>query len=325
VRIGCVGDSALGVAFDAYGNLLYVAVGVLSPPATKILYTGQQLDLNLLQYYLRARYYVASLGVFAEEDTYSGSVTIPITLHRRLYAADNPLLFVDPSGHELTATELSVSVADGKTVDTAKNASDLSILVKVGTILAVIAILANGFLGEDIYNGEPISFAEAMQQRTQLQEHLAAAAQALEEAKRKVRATGVYTDEEIDRMPIFWVYRNGAGATPEIWQNDFGAMLGVGTKGGVPAPAVLNYGGPGTAAAHRTAALAWAATQGIAAGLFQSLDEYPFASTLEGGPMDWLRVAPVPISEQTQQGIDLNRLDRSQGYKPFTFLVVLVP
>jgi hypothetical protein len=44
-------------AYDAYGNLLYQSVGVLSVPATSILYVGQQYDSILLQYSFRARYY----------------------------------------------------------------------------------------------------------------------------------------------------------------------------------------------------------------------------------------------------------------------------
>ena len=60
-----------------------------------------------------------------------------------------------------------------------------------------------------------------------------------------------------------------------------------------------------------------------------SLDEYPFASTAQGGVTPWLRVAPVPISEQDQQRGDLNSF-YTQNTSPrfgssFTFLVVLVP
>jgi YD repeat-containing protein len=41
--------------YDAYGNVLGVALGLLSPPATEILYNGQFFVLATLQYNLRAR------------------------------------------------------------------------------------------------------------------------------------------------------------------------------------------------------------------------------------------------------------------------------
>jgi hypothetical protein len=90
---------------------------------------------------------------------------------------------------------------------------------------------------------------------------------------------------------------------------------------------VLNYGGPGASGPNRYAALAWAKSQGIVAGPSQSLDEYPFASTLEGGAKDWLRVAPVKRTEQDTQGLDLGSFYRqySNGWNPFTFLVLLLP
>ncbi len=165
-----------------------------------------------------------------------------------------------------------------------------------------------------------------MEQRDELLDHLMPAAQALDGARRKARATGRYTDQQIRSMPIFWVYRTGVGATPEIWRNDFNAMAGLGTRNGLPAPLVLNYQ-QGIAKVHRRAALGWAATQGIVKGPGQSLDEYPFASTQEGGLTAWLRVAPVARTEQDQQGEDLGRFYRrnSNGWNPFTFLVVLVP
>jgi hypothetical protein len=88
---------------------------------------------------------------------------------------------------------------------------------------------------------------------------------------------------------------------------------------------LAQHGGPGTADVNRPPAIAWATSHGIVAGPGQSLDEYPFASTLEGGPKDWLRVAPAAVSEQLQQSKDLRWFYGRQGFDPFTFLVVLVP
>jgi len=49
-------------------------------------------------YFLRARYYQPGIGRFVSEDPYSGHDYEPITLHRYLYAASNPINFVDPNG-----------------------------------------------------------------------------------------------------------------------------------------------------------------------------------------------------------------------------------
>jgi hypothetical protein len=75
----------------------------------------------------------------------------------------------------------------------------------------------------------------------------------------------------------------------------------------------------------RPKAIAWAKSHGIVAGTVESLDEYPFASTDEGGPQDWLRAAAVPQSEQEIQKQDLGTFYRRVSKKkPFQFIVALV-
>src|SRR5207245_5345170 len=64
----CSSDLIMRLAYDAYGNLLGAAVGIVNPPVTKMLYTGQQLDPNLVQYYLRARFYDPATGRFTAID-----------------------------------------------------------------------------------------------------------------------------------------------------------------------------------------------------------------------------------------------------------------
>jgi RHS repeat-associated protein len=89
-------------AYDAYGNLVGTPVGVLNPLATSILYVGQQFDANLLQYYLRARYYNAATGRFDRmDDPGHGDLSSPLTLHQYVYGGANPENNQDPSGHDL--------------------------------------------------------------------------------------------------------------------------------------------------------------------------------------------------------------------------------
>src|SRR5262249_23436026 len=67
---------------------------------TKILYTGQQFDPVLLQYYLRARFYASAVGRFTQMDGKPGRIENPQTLNRFAYVKSDPINFIDPSGHE---------------------------------------------------------------------------------------------------------------------------------------------------------------------------------------------------------------------------------
>jgi RHS repeat-associated protein len=68
-------------------------------------YTGEQFDPNAGFYYLRARYYDQGPGRFTSVDPYSGRMHEPVTLHRYLYAGDNPVMNVDFSGLISAATK----------------------------------------------------------------------------------------------------------------------------------------------------------------------------------------------------------------------------
>ncbi len=65
-------------------------------------------------YYLRARYYDPKLGRFINEDTYEGQINNPLTLNLYTYCINNPLIYVDPTGHE---NRFAVSEGGGGGVD----------------------------------------------------------------------------------------------------------------------------------------------------------------------------------------------------------------
>ncbi len=92
-------------SYDGYGNLL--GGNPTAAPATNLLYTGEQYDSALGQYYLRARYYDPANGRFNRMDPYAGNISDPQSLHKYLYCHGNPVNGVDPSGH-FTVTELMV-------------------------------------------------------------------------------------------------------------------------------------------------------------------------------------------------------------------------
>jgi RHS repeat-associated protein len=66
---------------------------------TDKLFTGQRLDDTGLYYY-NARYYDATIGRFIRADTIVQNYMNPQTLNRYSYCLNNPLKYVDPSGHE---------------------------------------------------------------------------------------------------------------------------------------------------------------------------------------------------------------------------------
>ena len=62
-------------------------------------YTGGIYDVSTGLYYLNARYYDPRNCRFITRDTYRGEINNPSTLHLYAYCANNPINYVDPSGH----------------------------------------------------------------------------------------------------------------------------------------------------------------------------------------------------------------------------------
>jgi RHS repeat-associated protein len=67
--------------------------------STDKLFTGQRLDQTGLYYY-GARYYDATIGRFISADTIIPNPMDPQSLNRYSYCLNNPLKYVDPSGHD---------------------------------------------------------------------------------------------------------------------------------------------------------------------------------------------------------------------------------
>ncbi len=88
------------LVFDAFGN------ETTKSGATDNTYgfQGEEKDETGL-YYLRARYMDPSTGTFTSMDTYGGSLSDPMSLHKYLFANSNPVKYCDPSGHSATLGE----------------------------------------------------------------------------------------------------------------------------------------------------------------------------------------------------------------------------
>ncbi|MBI4597113.1 MAG: glycohydrolase toxin TNT-related protein [Candidatus Omnitrophica bacterium] len=62
-------------------------------------FTGQRADASTGLYFYHARYYDPTLGRFTQPDTFVQDPSDPQTLNRYAYVRNNPINFVDPSGH----------------------------------------------------------------------------------------------------------------------------------------------------------------------------------------------------------------------------------
>ena len=86
--------------YDAWGNERF-RVG---SSANRFGFTGHEYDPEMGLYYAKARYYDPVLGLFLGEDPILGDPLTPLSLHRYLYAYQNPMAYIDPNGEESIST-----------------------------------------------------------------------------------------------------------------------------------------------------------------------------------------------------------------------------
>jgi RHS repeat-associated protein len=67
--------------------------------ANKYYYTGKELDMDTGLYYYGARYYHPTFATFTQADTIIPDVYDPQSLNRYTYVLNNPLKYIDPTGH----------------------------------------------------------------------------------------------------------------------------------------------------------------------------------------------------------------------------------
>ncbi len=126
-------------SYDAFGNLL---TGSNTTGLSSFLYDGQQQDATGL-YYLRARYMDPARGEFESQDPFEGRDQQPISLHRYLYGANDPVDMIDPSGCDPLG-DLLVTMAIGATIGGISSAVGDYALNRTVTVSSVVEGAAFG-------------------------------------------------------------------------------------------------------------------------------------------------------------------------------------
>jgi RHS repeat-associated protein len=146
--INITGSVINNYSYDVYGVILD------SQETTNnvYLFAGEQLDPNLGIYYLRARYLDHHIGRFLCVDPFEGINDDPITLHKYLYARNNPVNCADPSGEmgEFSLSGLMISIAISATINAIVNYRASEGIWGVFTNLVVGALEGAVFYGISI-------------------------------------------------------------------------------------------------------------------------------------------------------------------------------
>ncbi|MBX3245455.1 MAG: RHS repeat-associated core domain-containing protein, partial [Acidobacteria bacterium] len=112
-------------SYDAFGTIIE-RTGTTD---NNYLYAGEQFDADLGFYYNRARYLNVETGRFLSQDSYEGSQFEPKSLHKYVYADNDPANRTDPSGrYSIAETTIVINVN--------------SILSTMSSILAAAAVLS---------------------------------------------------------------------------------------------------------------------------------------------------------------------------------------
>ena len=92
--------------YNAYGTILDQS----GSTNNNYLYTGEQFDASLDNYYLRARYYDPAVGRFTQMDAWMGYDIRPSSLNKYTYTESDPINGIDPSGKNLVEVLASTNI-----------------------------------------------------------------------------------------------------------------------------------------------------------------------------------------------------------------------
>ncbi len=119
-------------------SVIPAKAGISSPH-----FTGQRLDSTTGLYYFHARYYDPELGRFTQPDTIVQAPSDPQSLNRYSYCRNNPIKFIDPTGHFFKKLWKKIKRAFGKIVR--------KIIAPIAAAITTI-VTGNPFAGMAVYN-----------------------------------------------------------------------------------------------------------------------------------------------------------------------------
>ncbi|MBU6173730.1 MAG: hypothetical protein KGQ60_07985, partial [Planctomycetes bacterium] len=98
------GDTLVQYLTSAFGTL----IGTAGSSSNSFRFTGERTDESLGLVHLRARDYMVDVGQFMIRDPYNGTTDDPTSLHRYLYAHQNPVTNRDQTGEATLAEQAMV-------------------------------------------------------------------------------------------------------------------------------------------------------------------------------------------------------------------------
>jgi len=273
--------------YKAWGSDRYYSGG--SGQLSSRQFTGQHEEAAVGLYYYNARYYEPVLGRFISPDSIIQSATSISDLNRYSYARNNPLRHSDSSGHCIDGLTTIACVAVG---------------------IAVLKAVDYGWTAYDIWQDQKIVSNESLpiEEREAAQNRILLAA-AMEAAEPdELFPIGLPIDDVLRHGDdIMGALAAGADEVAETFDIEF--TLSRSRHGGAAKNAAdaIAEGHPDILTiankpkvdvnARRDAAMT-----GHSSVPGKHRDEYPFASTLEGGP--GARVRLVDVADNTRAGAD---------------------
>ena len=295
--------------YDAWGNEVNSTGGT----PNVYLYRAEQWDPDLGLYFLRARYLNPETGRFLARDPAAGDPASPASFHEYLYADADPVNGFDPSGRDTTFTEQELSL-DTELVETYIAPKPVKIVLRVGAII----VLGTGVAASiACYWADTVSFLSGgeISGCTVNQTQPQPAPQPVPTGPSPGPANPGQGNCP-DGLPVNEVHTS---LMPEIAQNIATAQL-------EQYPNVLTYLGPNNPQTDINRSIACPRGKYSVPG--KSCDEYPYASTEEGGTGSGrvAATAPVPVAEQDLQRNQLSLFYRRFGYVGGTkFCVEVLP
>jgi hypothetical protein len=224
-------------------------------------------------------------------------------LHKYAYIHGDPVQGIDPTGLlTLTTTQVSIGSYSSLTAFSSATLFAAGATAVIGLTASVIS--ANAQIQIVALPNIPPAIKNIVR-------NFVATAAAVEAVLTSIALSTTLAIETLASLQPFFVPK---AVMPDIYELDTAALSAN------PLWHVLDYMANQPAArANRRAALRGRGS----AGFLKSWDEFPFASTLQGGAASW--VAAVPVLQNSIQGGYLGAFYRFQLRGPLPFLVVPIP